>query len=167
LHHVIGHHKNFLDQTKDESRWQRKTGEKMGRLEYTLKTTFAAYPRGYLVGKARPNLQRDFIIFSAITMLSLLLLVILNPLAGLILFVLPMISSLLLTSLTTYGHHAGLDTKNEYEATHNKTGKIYNFLTGNLGYHTAHHQRGGLHWSKLPNLHEQIKHHIPDHLIAK
>ena len=30
LHHVLGHHLNFLDQTKDESRWQRKDGVKNG-----------------------------------------------------------------------------------------------------------------------------------------
>ena len=36
LHHVYGHHLNFLDQTKDESRWVRDDGSKMGEIEYTL-----------------------------------------------------------------------------------------------------------------------------------
>lgn len=30
LHHVLGHHLNFLDQEKDESRWERKDGSQMG-----------------------------------------------------------------------------------------------------------------------------------------
>ena len=36
LHHVLGHHRNFLDQSKDESAWQRKDGNAMNTLEYTL-----------------------------------------------------------------------------------------------------------------------------------
>jgi fatty acid desaturase len=38
-------------------------------------------------------------------------------------------------------------------------------VTGNLGYHTAHHYKQGVHWSKLPALHEKIKDKIPDNLI--
>ena len=41
---------------------------------------------------------------------------------------------------------------------------IYNLLTGNLGYHTAHHHKQGLHWSRLPELHEKIKDKIPENL---
>ncbi len=45
LHHVLGHHHNYLDQTKDESRWKRKSGEKMGMIEYTLSVALTAYYR--------------------------------------------------------------------------------------------------------------------------
>jgi len=41
---------------------------------------------------------------------------------------------------------------------------LFNFLTGNLGYHTAHHYKQGLHWSKLPELHASIAHRIPPQL---
>ena len=58
--------------------------------------------------------------------------------------------SLFITAWHTYFHHAGLDTQDDYEASHNIVHKWYNILTGNLGYHTAHHIRGGMHWSKLP-----------------
>mgnify|MGYP001440518359 CR=1 FL=1 len=34
-------------------------------------------------------------------------------------------------------------------------------LTGNLGFHTAHHHRPGMHWSKLPTLHAEILPKIP------
>jgi fatty acid desaturase len=37
----------------------------------------------------------------------------------------------------------------------------YNMWTGNLGYHTAHHFRSGVHWSRLPALHKEIEHLIP------
>jgi len=35
-------------------------------------------------------------------------------------------------------------------------------LSGNLGYHTAHHYKPGVHWSKLPELHAKIADRIPD-----
>ncbi len=161
LHHVLGHHHNYLDQTKDESRWKRENGETMGELEYTLNVAATAYYRGYQVGKTHPRVQKDFLIYSALTFALVALAVWYRPLQGLFIFVLPMICGLLLTSWATYGHHCGLDTQNEFEASHNNLHPLYNLLTGNLGYHTAHHHKQGVHWSKLPELHEQIKDKIP------
>lgn len=165
LHHVLGHHHNFLDQTKDESRWQRKDGINMGELEYTLNVMGSAYYRGYLVGKRYPRLQKDFIFYSLLTFAMVFLLVWYKPLPALFLFVVPMVTGLLLTSWATFEHHAGLSIENEFEASRNNLNRFYNITTGNLGYHTAHHHKQGLHWSKLPELHEKIKDRIPNHLI--
>ena len=167
LHHNMGHHMNFLDQEKDESRWKRNDGMVMGRLEYTLKVSLTAYIRGYKVGKKFPRQQKRFLIFSSITFLLLLALTIYNPIGALFVFILPMIVSLMFTSWTTYDHHVGLDTEDIFAASYNITNKWYNRLTGNLGYHTAHHFKQGIHWSKLPELHEQIKHKIPAHCFTK
>ncbi|RLA27333.1 MAG: fatty acid desaturase, partial [Gammaproteobacteria bacterium] len=52
-----------------------------------------------------------------------------------------------------------------FQASYNNTNRLFNLLTGNLGYHTAHHYRQRLHWSKLPELHEKIKDRIPLELI--
>ena len=166
LHHVYGHHKNYLDQQKDESRWTRKDGSQMGELEYSLLTTLTAYTRGYRVGKNYPNEQRNFIIFTAITFLIVGLLVWYKPAAGLLLFVLPMIMGLFMTAWATYEHHAGLNTNDQFEASFNNLNYWYNLFTGNLGYHTAHHYNGGLHWSKLPKVHEKIADKIPPELIT-
>jgi fatty acid desaturase len=165
LHHVLGHHHNYLDQTKDESRWQRKSGEVMGEIEYTLNVAGTAYFRGFKVGRRYPKLQRRFVIYTALTLALVALLVWLKPIPALFLFVLPMISGLLLTSWATYEHHANLSTDNEFEASRNNLNRFYNLTTGNLGYHTAHHYRQGLHWSRLPELHDKIKDTIPEHLI--
>ena len=167
LHHVLGHHHHYLDQTVDESRWKDGSGQKMGELEYTLTVAGTAYYRGYQVGKKYPKPQKDFLLFGALTLAAVVALVWFHPLQGLLLFVFPMISGLLLTSWATYEHHAGLDTSNEMEASYNNLHPWYNVLTGNLGYHTAHHYRQGVHWSQLPALHEQIKDKIPVHLVRE
>jgi fatty acid desaturase len=90
-----------------------------------------------------------------------------QPAAGILLFVLPMMTGLLITAWTTYDHHAGLNTEEEFEASFNNVNRWYNLFTGNLGYHTAHHYKQGLHWSKLPQLHDKIKDKIPKELIQK
>lgn len=162
LHHNHGHHRNFLDQEKDESRWKRENGKIMGMFAYTMSVVLTAYPRGYKVGKRFPKQQKQFITYGIITFILLMGLIIYNPFNALFIFVLPMIVSITFTAWATFGHHAGLDTQNEFEASHNQTARWFNFLTGNLGYHTAHHYKQGVHWSKLPELHEQIKSKIPD-----
>ncbi len=167
LHHNFGHHRNFLNQTKDESRWKRKNGSLMGRVEYTFSVALTAYPRGFNVGKKYPKQQRDFVLYGNITLLLLLGLTFYNPINALFVFILPMITCLLYTSLATYKHHAGLDTQDEFAASRNNTTGWYNFLTGNLGYHTAHHYKQGVHWSMLPQLHNEIAHKIPTSCYKK
>ncbi len=167
LHHVLGHHMNYLDQEKDESRWTRKDGTQMGVLEYTLSISLTAYPRAYQVGKRFAKHQKIFLQQSAITLVVLLGLFYINPLNALFLFLLPMIVSMMFTAWVTYDHHAGLATDRPFEASYNISNKVFNVLTGNLGYHTAHHYKQGLHWSKLPALHEEIKHNIPAELFVR
>ena len=167
LHHVLGHHLNFLDQKKDESRWKRKDGSKMGVLEYTINVAFSAYYRGYVVGKKHVKQLKPFLIYTPIIFAIVIMLVWYKPIEGLMLFVLPMITSLLFTAFVTYDHHSGLDSDNEFEASRNNLNPLYNFFTGNLGYHTAHHHKQGVHWSKLPALHATIEDKIPEHLYRR
>jgi len=161
LHHNMGHHRNYLDQETDQSRWKRKDGSPMGAFEYTINVALTAYSRGWRVGKSHPKQKQQFLLYSAVTLLIVLGLTIYNPVNTLFIIVLPMISSLFFTSWTTYDHHAGLDTDDPFAASRDNTSRWYNLVTGNLGYHTAHHYKQGIHWSKLPELHEQIKHKIP------
>lgn len=170
LHHNLGHHYHYLDQTKDESRWKRDDGSIMGVLEYTWSVASTAYQRAYKVGKSKPMYARhlrSFVLYTAITASILLALVIYQPVQALFLFVLPMIGSLVFTSWVTYDHHTGLETDSPFEASYNTMNPLFNKLTGNLGYHTAHHYRQGTHWSKLPQLHEKIKDKIPSELYVK
>ncbi len=165
LHHVLGHHRNYLDQSKDESGWKTARGEVMGPLRYALTIAVTSYYRGYKVGRQFPRVQREYLLYTALTVIAVALLCWYRPIPALYVFVLPMVISLVFTCWVTYDHHAGLDTDDVWEASYNNENRLFNLLTGNLGYHTAHHYKQGLHWSKLPELHEQIRHHIPPALI--
>ncbi len=167
LHHTLGHHRNYLDQTKDESAWKADNGRTMGPLEYTLKVSILAYPKAIQVGKKHPRLLKKLIENIGLTAVVLGIMFWINWVGTLILFAGPMVFLEVMTVYVTYDHHAGLDEQDPYLATYNITDRWYNLVSCNLGYHTAHHLRCGKHWSELPQFHEEIKHKIPPHLYRE
>jgi fatty acid desaturase len=167
LHHVLGHHLNYLDQTKDESRWARRSGVKMGMIEYILNVTFTAYFRAYQVGRKHPRYLPAYVGAISVTVALVTALVWYRPIPGLLVFVLPMVTSLMWVVWATYDHHAGLPTDDPWQASYNIENSLYNLVSCNLGYHTAHHHRPGVHWADLPQLHAKIRHRIPPHLLVR
>ena len=167
LHHNLGHHLNYLDQEKDESAWMRKDGTKMGMIEYTLTIAITGYVRALRVAKKHPKYKPALIRASFVITAFLAVLTYFHWYNALFIFILPMLIGYLVTCWTTYYHHAGLETENHFEASYNILNRAYNFLTGNLGYHTAHHSKQGIHWSRLPEYHQQIAEKIPEHLYTE
>jgi len=161
LHHAVGHHMNYLDPKLDESTWQRKDGTTMGAAEYTAIVALTAYSRAWRVSARFPRFRRTFVGMGIVTFAVVAALVWARPVPALFVFVLPMIISLVVTSWATYSHHSEKPTASHFVACNNIVHRGYNLLTGNLGYHTAHHYRPGTHWSKLPALHAEIAEKIP------
>ena len=161
LHHNIGHHDNYMDQEKDESAWRASDGRVMSNNEYTFKLAVTGYYCAFKKGAEHPSVQRLFVIMSFLHIAIVAALLFINPFNAVAIFVVPMIISFVMTCRHTYDHHAGCSEEDEYAASNNITHRWYNILTGNLGYHTAHHLRPGLHWSKLPAFHARIADKIP------
>ncbi|NOJ77222.1 fatty acid desaturase family protein [Myxococcus xanthus] len=161
LHHVLGHHRNYLDQTQDESGWKRRDGSTMGEVEYSVFNTLVAYPRAFRVGRSYPKVMRVFLAMGALQVALLGVLFWHDWYNALWVFLLPMAVSLYVTVWATYFHHVGLEATEHTHASYNILHKGYNLMTGNLGYHTAHHAKHGLHWSQLPELHAQLSQDIP------
>lgn len=168
LHHNAGHHVNYLDQAKDESRWKTRSGRTMGWFEYSVSVWATAYPRIWAKARqAHPSKRQQFVLWAIIVGLVVLAATMWSPVNALILFVAPMAIGLFVTAWHTYYHHAGLDTDDEYAASWNILHTGYNVLTGNLGYHTAHHVRCTVHWSELPEFHAKIADRIPPTLYRR
>ena len=70
--------------------------------------------------------------------------------------VLPAICSISLIMVFNYIQHVHTDAWSERDHSRNFTGPVFNFLFFNVGYHTAHHEQPGLHWSQLPAAHAKI-----------
>lgn len=63
-----------------------------------------------------------------------------------------------------YMQHIHSDEKSEWNHSRNFVGPVLNFYLLNNGYHTAHHEKPGIHWSELPEAHEEIADKIDDRL---
>ena len=166
LHHNLGHHLNYLDQTRDESAWKDGRGRRMGVFRYTLTVALTGYWRAYKVGRRHPKYQRGFLACGVLVVCLLGVLTWYRPLQALTVYLIPMVAGLTVTAWHTFYHHSGLDTRDPLEASHNITHRWYNLFTGNLGYHTAHHMKPGLHWSLLPEYHSEIAPRIPERLFV-
>jgi len=55
----------------------------------------------------------------------------------------------------------------KYNHSRNFTGKLGNWFFFNNGYHTAHHMKPELHWSKLPELHDKEISPVMDRSLEK
>jgi beta-carotene hydroxylase len=67
--------------------------------------------------------------------------------------------SLFSVLIFNYVQHVHANEESEYNHSRNFTG-LLNFFLFNNGYHTAHHDKAGIHWSKVPEEHRKIEHLI-------
>jgi fatty acid desaturase len=70
--------------------------------------------------------------------------------------VVPAFSSISLIMFFNYIQHVHADGWSKLDHSRNFTSLSFNFLFFNNGYHTAHHEHPGLHWSELPAAHAEI-----------
>lgn len=164
LHHNLGHHKDYLDQEKDPANWRLPDGRVMSRVRYDVVGALRIYPEIFRIGRDFPELFRRFRLWSTIALAVLAVFLLLDPAKALLLFVAPIPVMYLGLMDNTYLQHSDLDTGSELTASRNTTSRLYNFISGNLGYHTAHHMKPYVHWSRLPDLHVRLESRIPEGL---
>jgi fatty acid desaturase len=171
LHHNLGHHRNYLNQRPhpepDESKWTRKDGSQMGRMEYTVDLLLHHQIDIIRIGRRYPKYLRAFLLMKIPLWMILGSALYYNATNAFLVILLPGFMALAHTAWVTYGHHAGFHPTSHYDASFNNVNPLFNWMTCNLGYHTAHHKRPGVHWSLLPKLHDEIKHLIPDEQIQE
>lgn len=165
LHHNIGHHRYYLDQTRDSNRWRRADGGVMGAWEFAARLCWHMYPTVWRIGREHPVVFRKFRQMALVCAALLALAFAIHPLNAFLVFVLPLPFALLLQAQATHWQHAGLASGDPLRASRSWVDRRYNLRTLNLGYHTAHHLRPSLHWSKLPAFHATIAAMLPPALV--
>jgi fatty acid desaturase len=166
LHHNLGHHRHYLDQARDSNRWRRRDGAIMRSWEFAWVLAVNIYPTACRIGRDHPTIYRRFRRMACVCAGVVAALLAVDPVNALLVFILPMPIALLMQAQATYYQHAGLKAHDAWHASRSATARFYNFRTFNLGYHTAHHLRPALHWSKLPAFHAAIAADIPRELIV-
>ncbi|HLY37072.1 MAG TPA: fatty acid desaturase [Candidatus Binatia bacterium] len=166
LHHNIGHHRHYRDPARDSNRWHRRDGRPMGSWEFAVHLCLDMYPTVVRIGRRHPAIFRKFRRMAFVSTAVLLGLFAIDPVNAFLVFVLPLPFALLLQAQATYWQHVGLEAHDAMGASRSVVDGLYNLRTLNLGYHTAHHVRPRLHWSKLPALHAEIARAIPPELIG-
>ena len=78
--------------------------------------------------------------------------------------ILPAICSSTVIMFFNFIQHVHTDAWSEHDHSRNFTGRWFNFLFFNNGYHTAHHENPGLHWSELPAAHQALEASIDERL---
>jgi fatty acid desaturase len=168
LHHNLGHHINYLNQhphvSPDESAWTRRDGTQMSRVGYTIDMLLRHQADMYQVGLRYPRYMKYWVLMKLPLYALIASALWVNWANTLLIFLIPGFLALTHTIWATYEHHAGCPTDNHLVGSRNRESRMYNWLTGNLGLHTAHHKRPGVHWSLLPQVHEEIKDQIPAEL---
>lgn len=87
----------------------------------------------------------------------------LNPIAALVLVIIPHNVSLYTVVVFNFVQHVHADEESEYNHSRNITGShlfSLNWFLFNNGYHTVHHMNANLHWSLTKEAHEKIAHKI-------
>lgn len=161
IHHNLGHHKHYLDQTEDPAPWRHRDGRLMSRVHYDVVNAVKIYPEIFRIGRRYPELLRRFKLWAVVSLAVLSVFFFIDPWKALVLFVAPMPVMYLGLLDNTFLQHSDLDVGDHLTASRNTTNRFYNLVSGNLGYHTAHHIRPNLHWSELPRFHEKLRAAMP------
>lgn len=77
------------------------------------------------------------------------------PVATLLYVVAPIVFGQWFLIAMNYLQHADGTVGSKLEHSVNDTGRIFNFVLLNLGFHAAHHLNPCAHWSELPDLHRR------------
>jgi fatty acid desaturase len=88
----------------------------------------------------------------------------LNWQKALVYIVVPQQFSLFSILAINYLQHVHADEQSEMDHSRNFVGPVLNWYLFNNGYHTVHHEQPGLHWSELPEAHEEVADEIDDRL---
>lgn len=160
VHHGLGHHVDYLDQ-KNDVEGNLRFGQNIPYRRFV----FAVLGSSLSLVDSFKLLKRFPVQFRRNHQLAILrqlmlqiaffaLLASINLKATVLVFILPNLILKMAVFWFSYGQHDDLPMTNVYDSSTTKF-KFGNILL-NVEHHTAHHERPGLHWSRLQNRTEEI-----------
>lgn len=172
--HNLNHHKH-VNKPGDATITWRHTTKHTALVAFTyffVSTRYQSGPIGEYIKKAKrdnPRLFRtivtQYVVWLSAAALFLSLAIAWNGVRqGLWLFlwitVLPSFFGTWTMMFFNYLQHVHCDPWSKHNHSRNITGRVFNFLVFNNGFHTVHHENAGAHWTTLPAAHAKIAHEI-------
>jgi beta-carotene hydroxylase len=168
--HNLNHHK-YVNKAGDATitwRYSKKNTLLTSTTYYFVSAAWQAPVLGEYAAKAKagnPALYRQIVtqlvtVVGAHVSLFVLACVLRNPLAYVFGFMIPAMFANYSMIFINYIQHAHTDPWSEHNHSRNFVGRLGNWLVFNNGFHGAHHESAGLHWSKLGAAHAKIAHLI-------
>jgi beta-carotene hydroxylase len=179
--HNLNHHK-YVNRAGDATitwRFTNKRNAWVAATYFFVSSYYQGFPIKAFIKKAReqnPSLYRRiismYVIWGGSHLLLLATAVWLHGVAtGLYVYALavgiPAFFALWTIMLFNYEQHVHTDPWSKHNHSRSWEGKTLNFLLFNNGYHCAHHENPGTHWSKLAAIHQQIAPEIDPRLVVK
>ena len=112
----------------------------------------------------RPRARRQLAFERALLYGATLALLVAQPAETVAFLVLPWLFGQWAILAINLVQHDGCEPGNGPRGARNFTGRALNWLLLNNGYHTVHHQRPVLHWSRLPEEHARLRGSLPPEL---
>lgn len=154
--HVRGHHRAYLERTRDPANNDRFGG---GRVRFTILGDASSFVDSLRLADRRtlPRLVRQQLLQLA----ALAVLLAIDAPLALAFFVVPWLLLRWIVFWFSYAQHDSVPMSDVYSGsvTHfGWTNRVYL----NVGHHTAHHEKPTLHWTRLPARTARIIERIPD-----
>jgi fatty acid desaturase len=165
--HVFIHHRYFRSE-KDWTRYSQAQGHGWRRIMTYLSNTIRevrCQRTAFLSKPHRHRWLRQIQIERSFICLIAILLFLRAPLPFLIVYLLPWLGGLLLVLVVNLIQHDELDLTSEFHS-RDFRGALGNALTFNTFYHTAHHEKPQLHWSRLPEIPLRDVISTEDHVLS-
>lgn len=169
--HIDSHHR--YNQSEEDATRVARAGDHNHLLGYLIYPLYSLAPVRSLRGRYLSELSRSSPEFRKIVVQHFLLIILwgvtfsIDWQRTLIFIIIPQVIGIHFLMASNYLQHAQCEVGSEYNHSRNFTGKCFNWLFLNVGYHTAHHLQDRIHWTELPHIHESIKHHIDERLCQK
>ena len=172
IQHLHGHHRGIEMLFRGSKAWESESYSPLRALSYCIRSmgpTFwrplaQSFVKGALASDTYPINYRWALAEHGLLILLILFLAWLD--VNLLLFyVFPLYAlTYFITRYVDYLNHYGCDEESEdvFERSNNSLNPVFNRLTHNFGYHTAHHVNPRAHWTALPDIHKRIDEKIPE-----
>lgn len=112
-------------------------------------------------GQQQVRLERVLLVIFVVAMLSI------APATTLLFLVLPWLLGVVMLVAVNLPQHDGCDAHSKYAHSRDFTGRLGNWFLFNNGFHSAHHEQPGLHWSELPEAHRTLLDKLDPELIQR